>query len=148
MTKTDTGCDECGKPIEPDDLHGRDPRYCKGHQYLATPYGQRFAATMREVMGRGPGRSSGSARQCQWLAEDGWLIIYTTSRVEGGPDHGKFLAMAYKPVGKGSRGGKATAEQWHLVYRRPFTKRKDAKARATALYYQHSPKAKARHRVA
>jgi hypothetical protein len=134
-----SGCQECGGPIEPDDLHGRHPDYCKGHQYLGTPMGQRFAQQMDRLFAE----RDGTARQCQWQAEDGWLIVYTTSRVEGGPDHGKFVAMAYKP----NRRGKA-ATSWHRVYSRAFATRKAAKARATTMYYQHSPKARARHGVA
>jgi hypothetical protein len=141
---TARSCDECGKPCEGDDLHGNDPRYCLGHQYLARLGGQRFAELMRGLIGSS-NSTAGSARQCQWQAEDGWLIVYTTSRVEGGEYHGKFLAMAYRPEGKGARSGKPT--QWTIAYRRPFATRKTAKARATALYYRHSPRAAARHGI-
>lgn len=79
----------------------------------------------------------GSARQAMWSAEDGWLIVYTTERVDRGRWAGQFVTMAYKPEGKGSRSGKA--ERWRRVYARPFATRKAAKARALALYGQHSP---------
>lgn len=79
----------------------------------------------------------GSARQRQWTAEDGWLIVYTTERVDRGRWAGKFVTMAYRPKGKGSRTGKA--EQWVRVYARPFAKRGAAKARALELYAAHSP---------
>jgi O-acetyl-ADP-ribose deacetylase (regulator of RNase III) len=85
----------------------------------------------------------GVASQAEWHAEDGWVIIYTTSRVEGGPHAGKFVTQAFRPVGKGARTGQAaTVKQ---VYRREFSTRKAAKARAVALYRQHSPKWAARH---
>lgn len=88
-------------------------------------------------------RRDGAARQTQWEAEDGWIIVYTTSRVEGGPHHGKFVTQALKPKGKGARSGKA--KMWVEAYRRAFSTRKAAKARAIALYAQHSPKWAARH---
>lgn len=87
----------------------------------------------------------GSARQQQWSAEDGWLVVYTTERVDRGRWAGKFVTMAYRPEGKGSRSGKA--EQWRRVYARAFTTRKAAKARALVLYREHSPKWDARHPV-
>jgi hypothetical protein len=86
---------------------------------------------------------NGRANQQTWDCEDGWYVIYTTSRVEGGPDDGKFLAMAYKPVGKGSRTGQAA--EWVCVYRRAFARRNKAKERAVELYCQHSPKWAERH---
>jgi hypothetical protein len=82
---------------------------------------------------------TGSARQAFFPdCKDGWYVGYTTTRVEGGPAawRGKFLAMAFKPVGKGSRSGKA--EEWKRVYVRAFAKRKTARARAEALYRQHN----------
>lgn len=79
----------------------------------------------------------GSARQRQWSAEDGWLIVYTTERVDRGRWAGKFVTMAYKPEGKGARSGNAS--RWRRVYARAFSTRKAAKARAIALYRQHSP---------
>jgi hypothetical protein len=84
----------------------------------------------------------GSARQRQWSAEDGWIIVYTTERVVGGRWAGRFVTMAYRPEGKGARSGRA--EHWRRVYARPFSTRKAAKARATALYAQHSPQWSAR----
>jgi len=84
----------------------------------------------------------GSARQRQWSAEDGWLIVYTTERVDRGRWAGKFVTMAYRPTGTGARTGKA--EEWKRVYARPFSSRKLAKARALDLYRQHSPRWAAR----
>lgn len=82
--------------------------------------------------------SDGSAAQRTWSCEDGWLVVYTTERVTGASGQGKFVTMLYRPEGKGARTGKAQA--WHRIYARAFATRKAAKARATALYAQHSPK--------
>lgn len=78
----------------------------------------------------------GSARQAFWAAKDGWRIAYTTERITGGPFDGRFATMAYKPVGKGARTGKAN--EWRRVYYRGFSTRRAARARAEALYRQHS----------
>lgn len=80
-----------------------------------------------------------------WLAEDGWHIVYTTTKVEGGEHHGRFITMAYKPVGKGARGGRKGAQEWERTYLRAFSTRKAAKVRAVALYRQHSPRWDAAH---
>jgi hypothetical protein len=82
----------------------------------------------------------GSAAQRQWPAEDGWLIVYTTEKVDRGRWEGKYVTMAYRPYGKGSRSGRGKATQWRRVYARPFSTRKAAKARALDLYAEHSPK--------
>lgn len=82
---------------------------------------------------------SGTARQAFFPdCKDGWVICYTTTRVEGGPAawRGKFLTMAYKPIGKGARSGNAS--EWKQVYVRPFVQRKTARARAEKLYQQHN----------
>jgi hypothetical protein len=86
----------------------------------------------------------GSARQRQWPAEDGWIIVYTTERVDRGRWAGKFVTMAYRPEGPGARTGKA--ERWRRVYARAFASRKAAKARALDLYAEHSPRWLARQR--
>lgn len=87
------------------------------------------------------GRREGTARQAHWETEDGWLISYTTSRVQGGPHHGRFVVQALRPYGRGAR---TSPERWREAYRREFATRKAAKARAEALYRQHSPKYAAR----
>lgn len=80
---------------------------------------------------------SGSARQALWSCKDGWIVGYTTERVRGGGKlEGKFVTLAYKPVGKGARTGKASEHV--LVYKRAFSQRKMARTRAEALYNQHS----------
>lgn len=101
--------------------------------------GRRIMAEFERAMGD----RSGRARQAHWLAEDGWYIVYTTSRVVGGPHDGKFVTQALKPYGRGARSGRRGAQQWVEVYRRAFSTRKAAKARAEALYRQHSPKYRA-----
>ena len=83
------------------------------------------------------GSPEGKAAQQQWRCEDGWIVSYTTGRVEGGKYAGKFLAMAYRPIGKGARTGQA--KRWERVYIRAFSKRKLARARAEELFYKHSP---------
>lgn len=84
----------------------------------------------------------GSARTRDWQARDGWLISYSTERARGGPFDGRFVVMLYRPVGKGSRIGKAT--EWKRTYFRGFATRATAKRRAVALWYQHgTPEMKA-----
>ena len=78
----------------------------------------------------------GHARQALWPCKDGWIVGYTTERIEGGPFDGRFATMAYKPVGKGARTGDATE---HVrVYYRGFNTRRSARARADALYTKHN----------
>lgn len=84
-------------------------------------------------------RSGEYERDRSWLCEDGWVVEYTTTRVLNGPYEGKFVVSAFKPIGKGSRGGRDTAQMWQNVYRRGFAKRKSAKARAEELYWKHNP---------
>lgn len=79
-----------------------------------------------------------AARIALWQCPDGWVVGYTTSRVERGPDTGRFVTVAYKPFGPGARSG--TSEQIVMTYERAFTTRKAAKARAEALYVKHSAK--------
>jgi hypothetical protein len=89
-----------------------------------------WASTMAEI--------DGWARQQLWDCPDGWIVGYTTEPVHDGPPDitGKFVTLAYKPIGKGARSGKPT--EWERVYRRGFAKRKTARARAEALYEKHS----------
>lgn len=79
----------------------------------------------------------GTARQQKWMCGDGWFVAYTTERVKGGPFDGRFAVLLYKPIGKGARGGPRKAQEWKLVYKRGFSKRKLARARAEALWFQH-----------
>lgn len=83
-------------------------------------------------------RVGGYERSQTWLCEDGYIIEYTTTRVEGGPHDGKFAVLMFKPVGKGARGGRKTAQAWQRTYIRGFAKRKSARARAEELWEQHN----------
>ena len=77
----------------------------------------------------------GEARHQLWACGDGWIVGYTTQRITGGRFDGRFATMAYKPVGRGARSGKATN---HVrVYFRGFNTRKAARARADRMYEQH-----------
>lgn len=100
----------------------------------------RRVLSMYEDMQR---QMAGAARQSQWHCEDGWIIVYTTSRTVGGPHDGKFVTQAFKPQGKGARSG--NPERWVETYRRQFSTRKSARARALVLFKQHSPKWAAKH---
>jgi hypothetical protein len=81
----------------------------------------------------------GLARHVTWTCDDGWLVGYTTERIRhGGANEGKFAAMAWRPYGRGARGGRRGARQWKRVYFRTFSKRKSARARAEKMYHQHS----------
>lgn len=85
----------------------------------------------------------GRASLATWECEDGWTVQYTTSRVEGGPADGKFAVLVFRPVGKGSRSGKATTLK-RVTFTRCATRRR-AREVAERHYYRHSPKAAARH---
>lgn len=91
------------------------------------------ARMLRELEGR-------TGYERIWECEDGWRVIYSTERISEGPYAGKFLCLAYKPVGPGSRSGRDNAGKWKRVYIRDFRTRKSARARALDLYYTHSPK--------
>lgn len=89
----------------------------------------------REMFADVSSARDGAAPQQLWRCPDGWLVGYSTGRVKGGPHDGGFVAMAYKPIGKGARSRKAA--QHERVYIRKFATRKSAKARAEKLYQQH-----------
>lgn len=95
-----------------------------------------------ELLSRALARRDGSARQAFWQCEDGYIVSYTTTRVNGGPFHNKWVVQLYRPVGKGSR---TNPEQWKVTYRQGYATRKTTRSRAFSLYYRHSPKAAARH---
>lgn len=80
----------------------------------------------------------GAARQALWLARDGWIIGYTTSRIVGGGPRfdGRFAVLAYKPTGPGARSGKA--REHVLAVKAPRATRKAARARAEELYRRHN----------
>lgn len=86
---------------------------------------------------KGLAARDGTARQAGWDCEDGWYVVYTTTRVRGGPHDGKFVAQLFKP-------NKART-QWREVKRVQRSKRNLAKAQALRWYRAHSPKWAARH---
>lgn len=82
-------------------------------------------------------------RMCTWrTCADGWIICYTTTRAVGGLHDGKYVVLAYRPIGKGARSG--DPHEWQLDYHRGFAKRKDAKARSVTLWRRHEDIGKAR----
>lgn len=85
----------------------------------------------------------GVAPQAQWRCDDGWVVMYTTGRVVGGPHDGKFLTVLYKPVGPGARTNQAN--EWREAKRVQSSTRKTARARAERWFYEHSPKTKEKH---
>jgi hypothetical protein len=86
----------------------------------------------------------GRARFAEWTAEDGWQISYTTSRIDGGEYAGKFMVIAHRPRGENARKDGRNAQWWEHAYSRAFATRKAARARAIALFRQHSPRWAAR----
>src|SRR4030095_16414464 len=81
----------------------------------------------------------GLARTASWQTEDDWVIEYTTSRIRAGKLDGLFAVMVFK---RRRRGRKRVAER---VRRDRCDTRREAKQRALRFYYEHSPKAAARH---
>ena len=81
----------------------------------------------------------GLARQATWECEDGWMVSYTTTRIRGGTLAGMFAVMVYKPKGRGRK------RVWNRVRLDRCDTRREAKQRASVVYYEHSPKAAARH---
>jgi hypothetical protein len=80
-----------------------------------------------------------------YTCEDGWVVYRSTAPALSGKHEGKYVVAAYKPVGKGARGGRKTAQEWTMVYDRGFRLRRQAKDRAVSIWREHSPKWDARH---
>jgi hypothetical protein len=80
----------------------------------------------------------GYADHTLWQARDGWIVGYTTGRIERGSLAGRFATLVYKPTGKGARSG--DPHEWQLVETIPAATRKTAKARAEARYRRHDEK--------
>lgn len=85
-----------------------------------------------------PFADAGRCRWAEWIAKDGWLISYSTSRVEGGEFDGKFVVVAHRPFGENARRDPRNAAGWQHAYSRAFATRKAAKARALVLWRQHN----------
>lgn len=105
----------------------------------------RLASTMNDEQFARVYSPEGLARTCTWQAEDGWLVSYTTSRIRAGRLDGLFAVMLYAPRGKGAHSG--GGERWERVKLERCDTRREAKERALAYYYEHSPKAAERHGV-
>lgn len=104
---------------------------------------RRAAAVMDDESFAAAFSPEGLAPTCQWRAEDGWIVEYTTKRIRAGKLDGLFAVMVFQPKGKGARSGKPS--RWERVRLDACDTRKEAKQRALAFYYEHSPKAAARH---
>lgn len=104
---------------------------------------ERMAAHMDDEMFAAAFSPEGLARTSQWIAEDEWIIEYTTQRIRHGRLDGLFAVLVFKPTGKGSQSGKA--RRWERVRMDATDTRREAKQRALKFYYEHSPKAAARH---
>ncbi|HSV08562.1 MAG TPA: hypothetical protein VLI07_18745 [Candidatus Binatus sp.] len=102
-----------------------------------------MAQTMTDEQYAAAFSPDGLAPTCDWKTEDGWLVSYTTKRIRAGKLDGTFAVFVYEPRGRGSRSGKA--ERWERVRVDTCDTRREAKQRALAFYYEHSPKAAARH---
>jgi hypothetical protein len=81
----------------------------------------------------------GLARQTTWSCEDDWMVSYTTSRIRAGRLDGLFAVSIYKPKGRGR------ARVWERVKLHTCDTRREAKAIATRVFYEHSPKRAAKH---
>jgi hypothetical protein len=111
---------------------------------MGTDLGQQMAAAVHSALGEEAyldlfATRWGTAPHQMWRCKDGWRVGYTTGRVSHArhePYNGKFAAFAYRPVGPGSRSGKA--KEWKMDYFRSYSRRKAARARAEQLYQQHS----------
>jgi hypothetical protein len=98
----------------------------------------RIAARIAQHMNAIHRQQHGTAAQATWTCEDNWAVIYTTTRVVGGPHDGSFVAQLFRPEGN----------QWVQDDRRVCATRKEAKARAVKWYREHSPKWNARNPAA
>jgi hypothetical protein len=81
----------------------------------------------------------GLARTRQWQTEDDWIVEYTTTRIRAGKRDGLFATMVFKPKGRGR------ARVWERVRLHECDTRAEAKQLALRIYYEHSPKAAAKH---
>lgn len=104
---------------------------------------QRMARTMDDEQFARAFSPEGLAPTCDWIAEDEWILSYTTKRIRGGTLAGLFAVFAYEPYGPGSRSGNAM--KWRRVKTERCDSRREAKHRAMKLYYEHSPKKAAKH---
>ena len=110
---------------------------------MSTDFSQRFmemaARTMDDEEFAAVFSPEGLARTRQWQTEDDWIIEYTTSRIRAGALDGLFATLVFKPEGSGRK------RVWRRVRIYECDTRKEAKQLALRLYYEHSPKAAAKH---
>lgn len=104
---------------------------------------ERMARTMDDAEFARAFSPEGLAPTCDWLTEDKWIVSYTTKRIRAGTMDGLFAVFYYQPRGKGSRSGHP--EKWERVRVERCDTRREAKARAEAFFYEHSPSMAARH---
>ncbi len=71
-----------------------------------------------------------------WEDERGWMYGWTTEKM----GDGKYAAILFKPVGKGSRSGRRKVERWQKVREVHFVKRSGAKARAAKWFNTRNKK--------
>jgi hypothetical protein len=101
-----------------------------------------FLVEPRERLALGPAGTTirfparGRARHCwhYYRASDGWMFAYTSLKDE----NGKYWSWAYRPEGKGARGGKA--KEWAIAKSpKPVahSKRSAAIRRANRLLHKH-----------
>lgn len=100
---------------------------------------ERAARTMDDEQFAALFSPEGLARTTYWQTEDDWLVEYTTSRVRAGKLNGLFAVMIFKPKGRGRQ------RRWERIRTHTCDTRKEAKQLALRYYYEHSPKAAARH---
>jgi hypothetical protein len=109
----------------------------------ADDFSQRFmeaaARTMDDETFAAMFSPEGLAPHTTWRTEDDWMVSYTTKRIRHGTLDGLFATMLYKPKGKGR------ARVWERVKLHRCDTRREAKTLALRYYYEHSPKAAARH---
>ena len=101
------------------------------------------AATMDDEQFARMFSPEGLAPTCDWMCEDEWMVSYTTKRIRAGSLDGLFAVFVYEPKGRGSQSG--DARRWERVKTERCDTRREAKQRALAYYYAHSPKHAVKH---
>ena len=110
---------------------------------VADAFLRRMAATLDDAEFARVFSPDGLAPTRDWFCEDGWIVSYTTKRIRAGKLDGLFAMFVYQPRGRGARSGKP--ERWERVKTDACDTRREAKQRALAVFYDHSPNARERH---
>jgi hypothetical protein len=100
---------------------------------------RRVAETMTDEQFAAMFSPEGLGRQAQWRTEDDWIVMYSTEKIRHGTLDGLFAVAVFKPKGRGRK------RVWDRVRLDKCETRREAKQRALRFYYEHSPKAAARH---